>query len=567
MSTVYNVLLSLRTEGDLTAKVSKVGSAAEKSDAAVKGLSHTFESVGRSISGAMNAAADAVASVGIGVAKWGGLALFTGAAYGVGQLNNQLEQTHISLAAIFQAQGLANNFAGGMRLATDQVTKMKTDVQTLPGTFGQLAQLMQTTATTGIGAGMDADALRKFAGRTMLTASIVAPTIDNNLLSKEIVNLLAGKAGTHNILGLRLGLQGEEAHKFNALSPEERLKKLNEIYDKYKDATEAISHSWRSQFTTLKDIALYQVLQPITKPLFDKVKADLVKVNDYFTRHKTEVEHYVNIVAYRLAGAWDSVVSTVEKLKPIFEWLGKKLETFHPSDILKGAKETAEIYAGLKVGSAALSMAAPAIGSMLAGAGGAAALGTAVTITAFLGATTLAAAGVGMAIVNNVANKDRNDTTQATADLMEDTGKSLKTMSDDFHQIAYDFTQGGSVVGAIGAGLLAISAETASGFTAIANAINHELFGPDAGVSAGLKRKFDFTFDGHLYNLDEHMAANKPAPRESPSTHIAKVEIVVKGSDDPTRVARKTLAVFLETMRQRGSLTSPLNQQPIRRHI
>ena len=563
MSTTYSVLLSLRTEGDLTAKVGSVGAAADKADTSIKKMGSSFESIGAKMGNAMSSVASAIATIGVGVAKWGGAALFAGAAYGVGQLNNQLEQTQISLGAIYQAQGLAGTFADGMATASSQIAKMKTDVMTLPGTFGQLAQLMQTTATTGIAAGMNEDQLRKFAGRTMLTASIVAPTIDNNLLSKEIVNLLAGKAGTHNILGLRLGLQGEEAKKFNAMAPEQRLAELNKIFDKYKDATDAIAHSWRAQFTTLKDIALYQVLQPITQPLFEHVKADLVKVNDYFLTHKTQVEHYVNIVAYRVAGAWDSVVSTVEKLKPVFEWLGNKLESFHASDITKAFKEAGELALGLKIGSAAVPLAASAIGS-LAGGGGIAV----VSVASFLGATAIAAlAGTGLAIADNLSDPANHPVTvsQMTAVYGDMAG-----ISKDFHQVAYDMKELVGTIGGIGASLLAIGANmgraTSGALSDIVDRLSHPLGGNIHSYSATdfNGRTYD-TLESHFRTLDEHLAANPTPPkqRDSAVTNI-KVDIVVKGSDDPTRVARKTLEAFEARYNDRQKRISQHNPPPLR---
>lgn len=51
--------------------------------------------------------------------------------------------------------------------------------------------------------------------------------------------------------------------------------------------------------------------------------------------------------------------------------------------------------------------------------------------------------------------------------------------------------------------------------------------------------------------------------RESGVTNV-KVEIVVKGSDDPTRVARKTLEQFIKHYEQKAKLVSPLNPAPIR---
>ena len=54
--------------------------------------------------------ADKAIDVGLELAKWGGAAIAGVATYGVAHLNNELEQTQISLAAIGQAQGYVGSF-------------------------------------------------------------------------------------------------------------------------------------------------------------------------------------------------------------------------------------------------------------------------------------------------------------------------------------------------------------------------------------------------------------------------------------------------------------------------
>ena len=192
MSTTYDVTLALHTTGNLDAHVTRMGAAAEKCGASVgrigssfRSVGDTFESVGTRIAGTMSGIMEKAGSVALSLAKWGAVGAVGLAAYGVAKLNSELESTRISLATTFTSAGLVN-FHGGMNMAADQIEKMKKDVNTLPGTFGQLASLMQIIAPPGMAGGMNPDQLRKFAG---------PDRVPNSRKSCPHTRLLACRAG------------------------------------------------------------------------------------------------------------------------------------------------------------------------------------------------------------------------------------------------------------------------------------------------------------------------------------------------------------------------------------
>jgi hypothetical protein len=609
MSTTYDVVLRLSTSGSLTSQVGAVGSVAEKAEKAVSRVGGAFESVGSKVSSVITSITSSVESVAVGLAKWGGAGVLAGIAgitYSVNNLNGQLEQTTISLGAIFNAQGLTGNFAGGMSLAADQVKKMMKDVETLPGTFGQLAQLMQTTATTGIGAGMNANQLRRFAGRTMLIGSIVAPTIDNNLLSKEIVNLMAGKAGTHNILGLRLGLQGEEAKKLNAMAPEERLAKLNEIYDKYKDATDAIAHSWKAVTTTMKGNVLYDILQPVTKPLFDNVKADMIRINDYFTDHEERIGEIISKVSHELAGAWDNASSLVERvgdrvrgIEPGIDnlssgWIKianaigdavKWVEKLNVSKIEDAAMKAGKMYLAMKIAPTAISLATGAgnIGAIGGEAAGIA-LGGPAAILAMA-----AAAGIAAGALHNLADKASPYHEAAVSDAKNisenlklinrdiGTGGLLGSVGDFLGGGAMGIASGMSDIFAAGADLAAEFAHITHQLSPFGEALRHTVhigIGYDrenasAAEKLALDRANVSMMSNPMFIRPSNALAEQEGQRDKSDdlnkrnfgTNIQKVEIVVKGSDDPTRVARNVVELLKRVGKHKT--TSSENMTPL----
>jgi hypothetical protein len=558
-------------------------------------MGSAIEGFGSRMGSALDSVINKVADVGIGLAKWGAVGLFAGAAYGVGKLNAELETATISLAAIFKAGDLTSSFAGGMTMASDQVSKMKRDVMTLPGTFNQLAALMQTTATTGIAGGMDADALRKFAGRTMLTASIVAPTIDNNLLSKEIVNLMAGKAGTHNILGLRLGLEGDKAKKFNALSDADRIKELNALYDKYADATTAIAGSWKAILTSFKDNALFKVVQPGTEMLFSRVKEDLIKVNTWVENNQGKVEQFARLVGSHLANAWERATLFLERHEQTLGRIVDMVSHIGVPNLASIGEKALPIALGVKLLPAALSGGGSMIGGLVTKFGGlatgaeeagVASVGAAGGILTLAGAAAAAAVALGaIGTLDNLSQEDGNFHKAAKEDVTslghsaEQAGKLIVTAANDIRP-AID-GMGSTITHAmalVSSGLVSLlekgytSRGDNGGFSnqdvveRVSKGIARHSYGyQEFEKPEPIERNTEDLMGGNLFlkKMDEIVTPKKPEQRNFGTT-IQKVEIVVKGSDDPSRVAKSVLRHFQDWQRNRTTNQLTALQFPTR---
>ena len=71
-----------------------------------------------------------------------------------------------------------------------------------------------------------------------------------SMIPREMAMLLAGRAGSHNVLGQRLGFTGDKAHALQQMAPEERLKAINTELDRYSAATDRFSHTFVANWTT-----------------------------------------------------------------------------------------------------------------------------------------------------------------------------------------------------------------------------------------------------------------------------------------------------------------------------
>lgn len=380
--TTYVVTLSLQTQGGFATQVGQLGQRASQAHGHVASLKKGLDSIGGSIERmgggagrAMERVADTLSGAAVSAAKFAGAAGIGLAAYGVVKLNNQLEQTQISLGAIAQAQGFTATFEGGFKAAGDQLQKMKQDVKTLPGDLGQLSDIMKMIATPAAQGGAGLDAIRKLAGRTMLTSTILG--VPQEVASREMANLISGLAGADNILGSRMGLIGDEAQKFNKSSAKDRLSRVNSEMDKYQGAADRFSHSFIAQWTTLKDNIKYGMLAPSTSGLFERVKTGIGEANDYLDTHKEKVEEIASLINRRIVSAWDAGENALKKYGPILGKYADMIAHIQPAEMGQKLEHAGKQLLALKVGGMALSGGSSMFGGgmrmlgSLGGAGGA----------------------------------------------------------------------------------------------------------------------------------------------------------------------------------------------------
>ncbi len=431
--TVYRVVIDYELRGDVdrpaaraTGRLGDLDRAARHVVGAFDLLGGKLATFGGAVADAFTGAVERAGQLAATVAGVGVAAALGAVTYGAIHLNSELEQTSLSLAAIFNAQGYSRDFGDAMGIAADQVAKMKKDVMTLPGDLGQLGAIMKTIATPAAQAGMSPDAMRELAGRSMLVGGIeqLAP----DLVAREMAQLLSGRAGAHNILGTRLGLIGSRAQTFNAEAPAARVADVRKELDRFGPAADAFGKSWFANWTTLKDNVKYTLLAPTTSPLFESVKRTVVGINGWFENHKAYVGGWADYVGRRLADAfeggktmilswWPAIevfavdaygrISRVwREIEPVVSRVGGAIkESLANGQALDKVESILKLYAGIKTAQALAPLAGAgfsAIGGAF-GAGGSGAAGAAAGLGGALGATGLAAAGAASAMAVTAA--------------------------------------------------------------------------------------------------------------------------------------------------------------------
>ena len=243
----------------------------------------------------------------------GGVAAFAGMTYGVVGLNAELEKMTVSLGTIFKVQEAAPSQMAGMKLAGEQIAKMRVDAQQLPGEFQDLFYIYNTGAVTALRT-LDPDKWRDLSAKAMAAAKATSVPIDQ--AGRELAMLLEGRAGAHNVFGMRLlGLGGASAEKFNKSTDAERVKILTKELDKYADSIEYFGKTFDAASSTFID-DLKQIGQRTTEPLFNSVTKSLQDAHHWLESNKEKVDAFTERVGNGLADAW--------------EWGAQKFEEYWP---------------------------------------------------------------------------------------------------------------------------------------------------------------------------------------------------------------------------------------------
>lgn len=574
----YRLVVDLSTQGSLAPALDKIGAKTASLDGAfgkikgtLGGLADGIEKVGDKIAGVVTMAA----TLGAGAA-------FAGITYGVMGLNNQLEQTKLSLGAIFSAQGAAGNVRDGIRLAGDVVKDMRKDAAQLPGEFKDLLSFMRLGATPGLQAGASVKDLEKLSAQAMAAAA--ATGIPMEQAAREFGMLLQGRAGAHNIFGTMLGLTGDKAEAFRQQTGGERLKTLSTELGKYQEAIGAYGESFDALSSTMIDNGK-QILQKATAPLFDRVKAQIAVANRWFDAHEAEVFAFAEKVGERLGAAFEfardkivewypavrtfatnaytEIVSIWERIEPIIERVGGKVhDALANPDTIKSLEKAASLYGGIKVARLASPLLSGA-GNLLGGLGGGIEIGAAAGPLAI---GLLAAAGA-VHVLSDETNVFHGIAMGAADDIRGRLGETLEHLSATTERLEPIVVR---VADAFGTTLL-VSLETsvtmlekaAGWFDTVTGAIGKGLDAIDQKVNyyTGLtfhslnpdsnnvpvEREFS-PMSLHAMNSLAKDLENAGGPKTKTGaggggggTHIQKVEIVVSSNQDPSRIARLTV--------------------------
>jgi hypothetical protein len=334
-----------------------------------KKLGSEVRSVGRGMSDAFTGAVEKAAAVGLSMAKIGVGAGIAAAAYGVGVLNNQLEATKVSIAAVLNAQGQSKGIESALSMAGGLVSKMRQDAKDLPGEFQDLLGIFQSGVGAAGNAGLDAVRFEKLAAHSMAAGKAMSVPLDQ--AGRELAQLLDGRAGAHNVFGSRLGI-GKELNSQDAAT---RVKTITAALEKYEPAIKAFGNTFDAQSSTLID-NLKSIGGRATMPLFESMKRTLIDANrwfdsnqgkvnmwadkigtglsDAFNRGRTLIEEWWPAIPTFAENAYDKIVGIWKDARPHIESAAAAVKSFLQDEgSMDKIATVLKLYAGLKLGGGA----------------------------------------------------------------------------------------------------------------------------------------------------------------------------------------------------------------------
>lgn len=335
-----------------------------QASAGIDGLSRKMGGLGATLEGAKGlidgvvgkVAALGAAMIGAGVAA-SAMAIKTGLV----DVNANIEEARIGFATIFNMLGASDSFDQGLGVAKDLIEQIRKDAKDLPGEFGDFVSMAQTLAAPLLNAGKGIKEIRDYTRQTAIAGAAMGLPFEQ--AAREMAELLEGRAGTHNKLGMRMGITTHTLVKpggaeFNKATADERMALLDKLLSKNDDALKAFGNSWKGLTSTLVDNTK-QLFGRATLPLFERIKQELARVNKAFDENDglgaaadlvgkylvkgfdygvaaTEwlVRHW-KAIAYEVREMGGKFKDALEKALPIAERIGSYLMN-HGGDVAGG---------------------------------------------------------------------------------------------------------------------------------------------------------------------------------------------------------------------------------------
>lgn len=295
------------------------------------GISSAFGSIA-SAAGKAGAAFDGLVAK---AAQLGMVAASLGAAGGIAAIktglvdvNASAESAQIGFANLFNTLGATNSFEAGLGAAAQLMKGIRSDAAVLPGEFQEFVGVAQTLTPALLNAGAGLKEIRKM---TSLVA--VAGAGMSNLggglgqASREVSELLMGRAGTHNTFGMNLGIGTHTmigSKKFNEATMAERMAYVQEKLAKGHESLNAYARSWAGVTSTFSD-GVKMLLGRATQPLFERVKDQLFRINELMGGQG--FESAADRVGLALAHAFDWAVEATKKIGAHWQEIRATIET------------------------------------------------------------------------------------------------------------------------------------------------------------------------------------------------------------------------------------------------
>lgn len=197
------------------------------------------------------------------------------------ELNKELESTTNNLAGSIQIYKFANSYNDALVMADETLRQIKKDAAALPGTDSDFIRAFAITFPEQVQQGVNSldEAIKR---SNNLTAVLLTKGVDSGQIGRDLSLMMRGHAGAdvRSFMELKGQLGVKDAEEWNKLQSKERMKRLDQVIAKNKDAINAFGNTWEAVSSTAESYMKNMVLAG-SKPLFEAAKNNVKAMNDY----------------------------------------------------------------------------------------------------------------------------------------------------------------------------------------------------------------------------------------------------------------------------------------------
>lgn len=314
-------------------KAKRVTREKEKANATAGMLADTIRTLGSFATGAFDSVVSGAAKGSVALAGMAAVATAGAIKTGI-SVNAAVEDSTISFASIFRMFDVTKNFDEGLAPAKDLIAGIRKDAAALPGEFQDFVDMSQTIMPAMLGMGKSVADVRTNVSQLAAAAASVGLKGKQGFAqaAREYAELLEGRAGTHNLLGLKMGITAHSkvgGVDFNKTSGAARYDFVQESLKKAGEALPAFEKSWSGLTSTLAD-NFKAFLGRATAPLMDRMKVSIDRFSKFFESRSGDAADRVAdalVAAYdwaerktlRIASHWSEIKSAGQSLERSFE--------------------------------------------------------------------------------------------------------------------------------------------------------------------------------------------------------------------------------------------------------
>lgn len=242
------------------------------------------------------------------------LAMLAGG-YGIGRfiggmirVNSELETATSGMATLYSAM-TGEGITASLGRARGTLAGLREDARKGVGELQDYIGGFQAILGPGLTAGVGQDKLRALTRNALAAGFALRGQEGLKLAPMDLQQALTAGVGdrTTPIVMQALKAAGVTQAAFNKLDTASKIESLNEAFARFAPGVELMGKSWAAQFSTLQD-NLRELFRSVTKPLFDRWKDQLVKVNDWLDHNKDRLADIVNVWGERLVKLWDHLI-------------------------------------------------------------------------------------------------------------------------------------------------------------------------------------------------------------------------------------------------------------------